>query len=315
MKKILKIVALAIFSIVIIFILKVAVLGIPSYDPPQLQFEVQLDSTKIERGKKLTLMLCANCHIDPKTEKLTGTLMLDAPPEFGKVYSQNITQDKQYGIGNWTDGELIYLLRTGIKKDGSYAPPYMAKLPKMADEDIESIVAYLRSDDQMIAADATPDHPVEPSFLTKLLCNIAWKPLPMPTQEIPLPDSSDQIAVGRYYAQNLDCFSCHSADFKTNNFLEPELSEGYFGGGNQPLNRKGQVILTANLTPHETGITNYSEAEFVRMLRFGLKSNEAPLRYPMLPYTHLTNDEASAIYKYLQTLTPIDNKVERQFYE
>lgn len=315
MKRILKIVSLSLISVFILFIAKIAFLGIPTYNPPQLQYEVQIDSTKIERGKKLALMLCANCHTDPKTGKLIGTLMLDAPPEFGKIYSQNITKDKTYGIGNWTDAELIYLLRTGIKRDGSYAPPHMAKLPKMADEDIESIVAFLRSDDQLIAAEPTPDIPVEPSFLTKLLCNIAWEPLPMPTQEISLPDTTDQIATGKYYAQNLECFSCHSADFKTNNFLEPELSEGYFGGGNQPLNRKGQVILTANLTPHETGIAKYSEEEFVRMLRFGLKSNEAPLRYPMLPYTHLTNNEAVAIYKYLQTLTPIDNKIERQFYE
>lgn len=315
MKKILKVSGLAIVSILVLFIIKIAVLGIPTYDSPQFVYEVKSDSVKIKRGKKLALMLCANCHTDQKTGKLTGTQMLDAPPEFGTIYSPNITNDKTYGIGNWTDGELIYLLRTGIKKDGSYAPPYMAKLPNMADSDMESIVAFLRSDDPMVAADATPDQPVQPSFLTKLLCNTAFKPLPMPTQVIPLPDRTDQIAVGRYYAQNLECFSCHSADFKTNNFLKPELSEGYFGGGNQPLNRKGQVILTANLTPHETGIGRYNEEQFIKMLRFGLKENEPPLRYPMTPYTHLTEKESAAIYQYLLTLTPIDNKIERKFYD
>ena len=73
-----------------------------------------------------------------------------------------------------TDSELIYLLRTGIKKDGKYAPPYMAKLPNMADEDIDAIISFLRSDDPMMKADATPDQPCEPSFLTKLLCRVAF---------------------------------------------------------------------------------------------------------------------------------------------
>ena len=163
------------------------------------------------------MMLCVNCHSDPKTGKLTGTQMLDAPTEFGKIFSANITQDKTHGIGDWTDAELMYLLRTGIKKDGKYAPPYMAKLPTMADEDIEAIIAFLRSDDPLVAADATEDFPTEPSLLTKFLCMVAFKPLPMPKQEIILPDTTDKIALGKYLAHNLECFSCHSADFKTNN--------------------------------------------------------------------------------------------------
>lgn len=65
----------------------------------------------------------------------------------GKIYSQNITQDSTYGIGNWTDAELLYLLRTGIKKDGQYIPPYMAKLTVTSDQDINAIISFLRSDD------------------------------------------------------------------------------------------------------------------------------------------------------------------------
>ena len=315
MKRILRLSLLILISIVVLFILKIAIQGIPSYEVVTLEYSINSSPEKIERGKKLALMLCANCHRNPETGNLTGSLMLDAPPEFGKIYSQNITNDKQYGIGGWTDGELLYLLRTGIKRDGTYSPPYMAKLPKMSDDDIESIIAFLRSDDKMVQADPTPDQPVEPSFLTKFLCQVAFKPLPMPEQPIPMPDTTDQVALGKYYAQNLECFSCHSADFKTNDFLNPEKSEGYFGGGNKPLNRKGQVILTSNLTPHETGINKYTEEEFIKTLRFGLMKDQNPLRYPMVPYPHLTEYEAGAIFKYLKTIEPIDNKIERQFYD
>lgn len=285
--------------------------GIPTYEVEKIEYEVKSTRAVVERGRKLSMMLCANCHRDPETRKLTGKWMADAPPEFGKIYAPNITNDLEYGIGDWTDGEIKYLLRTGIKRDGQYAPPYMAKLPKMADSDINAIIAFLRSDDPMVNDGHVTDQSSEPSFLTKMLCQFAFKPLPLPDKKITLPDPQDTLALGKYLAHNLECFSCHSADFKTNNFLEPSESEGYFGGGNRPLNREGEVILTSNLTPHETGIGNWTEAAFIKAVKYGLKEGEPALRYPMLPYTQLTDAEVSAIYKYLQTIPPIDNKLVR----
>ncbi|UXP33725.1 cytochrome c [Reichenbachiella agarivorans] len=289
--------------------------GIPSYEVKLTDYHASMTPEAIERGKKLTLMLCAGCHMDRPTGKLIGTQMLDAPPEFGKIYSRNITQDKEHGIGDWTDAELLYLLRTGVKRDGQYIPPYMAKLTVMADQDVDAIISFLRSDDLLVAADPSPGHDSEVAFLTKLLSHLAWKPMPMPTQEIPMPDSTNEVQLGKYLAQNLECFSCHSADFKTNNYLNPEKSDGYFGGGNATLNQKGQVIRTANLTPHETGLGDWTQEKFVKALRFGLKPGEHALRPPMYPYTHLTDGEAAAIFKYLQTIDPIDNKVDRVFYD
>ncbi|MCV9388575.1 c-type cytochrome [Reichenbachiella ulvae] len=289
--------------------------GIPSYEVKLPDYTVKSSPEAIERGKKLALMLCAGCHMNRETGKLTGTQMLDAPAEFGPIYSRNITQDKNYGIGNWTDAELLYLLRTGIKKDGQYVPPYMAKLTNMADEDVNAIIAFLRSDEALVAADPTPDKDSDPSFLTKLLSNLAWKPMPMPTEVIPMPDTADQVQLGKYLAYNLECFSCHSADFKTNDFMNPDQSKGYFGGGNQTLNLKGQIVATANLTPHETGIGNWSQEDFVKAVKFGLVPNDRALRYPMHPYTQLSDYEAASIYEYLMTIPPIDNKVERVFYD
>ncbi|HEX4334892.1 MAG TPA: hypothetical protein VH062_03200 [Polyangiaceae bacterium] len=33
-----------------------------------------------------------------------------------------ITQSRERGIGAWSDGELAYLLRTGVRPDGRYVP-------------------------------------------------------------------------------------------------------------------------------------------------------------------------------------------------
>ena len=315
MKKVLKMGAILISGLLVVLFAAVLFInfrGIPSYDVEKLDYTVQLTPEKVMHGKKLAGMLCANCHMNPETGRLNGTHMRDAPPEFGEIYSANITQDMEHGIGRYTDGELVYLLRTGIKRNGNYAPPYMAKLPAMADEDIDASIAFLRSDDELVQAVNTPAQASKPSFITKLLCNVAFKPLPMPEGKINRPDTTDQIALGRYLAHNLDCYSCHSADFKTNDFLTPEHSKGYFGGGNKPLNRNGEVVFTANLTPDsETGIGNWTEERFVKALKYGLKDGEPALQYPMTPYTSLTDYEAAAIFKYLKTIPAIKNKVNR----
>lgn len=319
MKKVLKFIGLFLLFILILVAVGFIYVNsndIPSYDVENNDFEVKSSLESVERGKKLTLMLCGNCHKSTDTGKFTGGKMLDAPPEFGEIYAPNITQDKTHGIGNWTDGELFFLLRTGIKKNGQYSPPYMAKLPSMADEDLNAILSFLKSDDQLVSSDPTPDKPSKPSFLTKLLCRIAWKPFPMPKEKIELPDSTNSIEMGKYLAINLDCFSCHSADFKTNNFLYPELSEGYFGGGNKPLDKEGRIMLTSNLTPDmETGIGKWTEDKFIKAVKHGLKEGESALLYPMVPYWGLTNSEVSAIFQYLKTIPAISNKVERSLYD
>jgi len=286
--------------------------GVPSYETKKIDYKVEVTPERVERGKKLALLLCVHCHKDANTGTLTGQQMMDAPKEFGNIFSQNITQDKNFGIGSWTDGELLTLLRTGVKRDGQYSPPYMAKLPHMSDEDVNSIIAFLRSDDPLVAASNTVDQPCEPSFLTKFLCLVAFKPLKFPDHAVTPPDTNNMLELGKYLVYNLDCWTCHSADFKKMNVEDPPKTEGYLGGGNKPLTMEGTVMLTQNLTPDpETGIGNWTEEQFVNALKNGIVPNGPPLRYPMVPYIYLTDHEAKAIFAYLKTVPPIKNKVPR----
>ena len=55
---------------------------------------------------------------------------------FGVVYSANITRHPGRGIGGWSDGDIAHLVRTGVARDGRYVPPWMVKLPHLADEDL-----------------------------------------------------------------------------------------------------------------------------------------------------------------------------------
>ncbi|MBS2022486.1 MAG: c-type cytochrome [Deltaproteobacteria bacterium] len=317
MKTLLKIVG-ALVAVLLLavggFAASIALTGIPKYPPPpKYALKVEPTPERIARGKKLAGLLCAECHADPSTQALTGRPLHDLPAQFGKAWSRNITHDTADGIGNWTDGEIYTLLRTGLKPDGTYLPPWMVKLPHLADEDLISVIAYLRSDDPRVAARKGRLPETQPSFFAKLLTRVAFKPLPMPTAPIPMPDKNDPIALGKYLATGaLDCYQCHSKDFATNDGFVPEKSVGFFGGGNQMPDVTGRLITTANLTPDpESGLGRWSEADFRRAVREGFRPDHRPLRQPMARMPELTDDEANAIFAYLRTVPAIHNEVKR----
>lgn len=293
----------------------VAIDGIPKYKTSPPDLKVEITPERVARGKLISHILCSECHLDTKTGRLTGHRLPDLPPEFGVAYSKNITHDKTVGIGSWTDGEIAFLLRTGIRRDGLYTPPWMPKLNRMADEDINSIIAFLRSDDSLVQADPTPDHESEPSFLVKFLTQVAFKPFSYPDHVIVPPDTNDKVAFGKYLALDAyDCFACHSGDFKKMNDREPEKSFQFFGGGNQMPDLGGRVIVTANLTPDkETGIGDWTEEQFVKAVREGVRPDGRLLRYPMVKVSELTEGEVKAIYAYLRTVPPLKHAIARNF--
>ena len=66
----------------------------------------------------------------------------------------------------------------GIKRDGIFTGPFMQS-PHLSDEDLISIIAFLRSDDPLTAPRDIDDRQMKVTFLTKLLLHVAWKPLPV----------------------------------------------------------------------------------------------------------------------------------------
>ena len=317
MKKLLKILAIVLGILVVAvlgFLIFISVRGTGSYEVnvPAIP-NVEVTPARVDRGEKIAAMLCRNCHFNSETGKLTGRLLQEAP-QFGKIYPRNITHDKEFGIGNWTDAEIIYFIRTGINpKSGKFVPPYMPKLTHIADEDLRSVVAYLRSDRPEVQPDKNEYPESEPSFLTKFLSLVAFHPYKYPEKEIPLPDTTNMVEWGKYLTlYQIECFTCHSKDFKTMNIEFPEKSEGFFGGGNILTGSDGQQVTTLNITPdEETGIGKWTEQDFVKALKSGIVPNGPALRNPMIPYLMLTDEEAKAIYAYLRTVPPLKHKVDR----
>ena len=310
---------IAIIIVVLIggFAAFIAIRGIPHYNAEHISLQVQSTPERVARGRVLVSLLCRNCHFDPNTNKFTGRKM-DEVPQFGEVYSKNITHDPVHGIGKWTDGEIAYLLRTGVRPDGRYIPPYMAKLPHLSDEDLYSIISFLHSDNVWFSPDNTTHPDTRPSFLTKFLCNVGIaKPFDYPKTAISQPDTNNAVAWGQYLVYNLECFSCHSADFKKNNYLEPERSTGYCGGGNVFKMPNGTTLSSLNITSDEqTGIGKWDAATFLTAVKSGILPNNQPsLRQPMQPYLWLSDNEIKAIYAYLRSIPKISNKVDRDIPE
>ncbi len=320
MKKVFKFLGFALVGIISIGALGAAYIyfrGVPNYtyapSPEVLALQVPKgDTALIERGLKIAAVMCKACHRGDDG-KMSGSLRTDLPPMFGKVASLNITHDPTHGIGDWTDGELYYFIRTGIRKNGTWAPLFMPKYSTIADEDVKSIIAWLRSDDPDLSPSSREYPPNKWNFLVKFLHNTVFSAPPMPTAPIVVPDSTQQIAFGKYLADDLfGCYACHSGDLTKLDEEIPANSFRFYGGGNQLLNMEGEVVPTANLTMHpEHGIGKWTEQQFVDAVKYCKKPDGGLLFYPMMPHNTLTDNEVRAIFAYLKTVPIIDYKVDR----
>src|SRR4051812_13287793 len=87
------------------------------------------------------------------------------------------------------------------------------------------------------------------------------------------PKGQELIERGRYLATAGDCVACHSV-----------AGGGAYAGG-LAFKLPFGTIYSSNITPDkETGIGNWSDAEFVRAMKHGVGKNGEDL-YPAFPYT------------------------------
>ena len=278
------------------------------YPTTEVDFSETTTTSNIQRGKHLVNLMCTPCHFNDETRRLTGIRMVEVPGIMGKIFSRNITNHVENGIGKYSNAELAFLIRTGISRDGRLMP-YMQK-PNLADEDLRAIVAFLRSDNELVQPS-----PVEPGLTSySPVGRIAiglQKPLPYPAQEIEKPDTLDMVASGYYLVDNLDCYACHSSNFMKIDKLEPDKSKGYMGGGSKLKSYEGKFVTAPNLTFHQTGIADWSEEDFIKALRYGTSKNDEIIAFPMPAFRDLTELEIRSIYAYLKTLKPINHPVKK----
>ena len=74
---------------------------------------------------------------------------------------------------------------------------------------------------------------------------------------------------------------------------------------------EGYSFITPNLTPDkETGImANWDESTFINRMRAGRVHKGSPMPYGA--FSRMDDLELKAIYRYLQSLDPVNNKIEK----
>jgi hypothetical protein len=93
-----------------------------------------------------------------------------------------------------------------------------------------------------------------------------------------------------------------------------------FAGG-QEFKLPSGIAYAANITPHqETGIGSWSKKQFIvrfksyadsSIVPHKVQPNQVNTTMPWFSYAGMTEEDLGAIYEYILSLNPINNKVER----
>jgi mono/diheme cytochrome c family protein len=253
----------------------------------------------LERGKYLMegVVACGNCHVArgdngrPLFDKgLSGGMLFDEPPF--KAYAPNITTDADTGIGKWSDAQLARAIREGIRPDKSIIGPPMPMefYRRLSDADLAAIVAYLRA---------------QPAVSNKVPKSQYAIPLPADygpaVKHVTAPLASNKVKYGEYLADIGHCMECH-----TPRDDKGMLQRARLGAGGQVFRGPWGASVSRNLTPHATGLKNWTDAQIAHAIREGVDRDGKPYQPPMAFafYKHINDADMSALIAYLRSLKP-----------
>lgn len=240
---------------------------------------------------------CGNCHTPlgaegPDLSKSLGGRLVDENSAF-TAYAPNITPASR--VADWTDDQLVRAIREGLRPDGTLIGPPMpfALYRGLSDDDVQSIVAYLRT---VPAVDGQ-----QPESIYNIPLPPAYGP---PVGSVAHPAEGVTVEYGAYLAGPVaHCMDCH-----TPHGPQGPMLDTHAGAGGFEFRGPWGVSVAANLTPHpDDGIARYSDEELKAMITQGVHPDGEPMMPPM-PYAYLarmTPDDLDAIILYLRSLKPL----------
>jgi len=293
----------------------------PKVGPPE-EVTIQGTEAQIERGEYLAnhVAVCIDCHSQRNWDYYAGPIKPGTEGGGGEhfpldelqgipvnLYSKNITP---YAMESWTDGEIIRAFTEGVNKDGEALFPIMPypAYRIMSFEDRNAIVAYLRT--LKPVENTVPEREVGIPF------NFIMQTAPAEADPRPTPDPSDTVAYGRYLTRIASCADCHTPMEKG------EPIEGMYLAGGQPFPLpSGAVSRSGNITPHVgTGIGSWSKEKFISTFKKYYKVSNRRVEVgedglntimPWIMYAGMKERDLGAIYEYLMTVDPVENKVQK----
>jgi len=289
--------------------------------PPAESVRIEATPAKLARGKYLVENVsgCVVCHADRDWTKFSAPVIAGTQGRGGQrfgfgaepfvLFAKNITPG---GVGEWTDGELLRAITAGVSRDGTPLFPLMPypRYARMAREDVEAIVVYLRTLPPLPAQTTPPRH-------LDLPLPFIVRTIPAAPSYGPLPDVSDRVAHGRYVVNAAVCADCHTP-------MDDQgapLAGMDFAGGTPFMPNGVGLVRAANITPDAgSGIGTWSEEQFVEKFRAfrgapartlqgaeRLQNTEMPWTY----YAGMDDQDLRAIYAFLRSVPPVTNRVEK----
>jgi mono/diheme cytochrome c family protein len=267
---------------------------------------------RLERGRYIANGYggCIYCHsphdwsapahpLVPGREGSGGALPYAGLP--GRIVAPNLTPDPETGAGRWTDDQLARAIREGVAHDGRALFPIMpyTHYRHMPDEDLASIVVYLRSLPPV--RNALPR--TELIFPVKYLIRNVPKPVLSPVLD--LAPVFEPVKRGEQLVNLGGCGDCHTPRDR-----DRDLPGMAFAGGT-PFPGPWGYVAAANITPDASGIPYYDEALFIAAMRTGFV-RARPLN-PVMPFQvvkNVSDDDLKAMFAYLRTLKPVRHRVD-----
>jgi mono/diheme cytochrome c family protein len=209
----------------------------------------------------------------------------------GTLYAPNLTPSGN--IKDWTDGEVIRAIREGIHKDGRSLVAMPANdFRSMSDEDVQAVVAYLRSQPAM--GSPTPDNRF--NLIAALMVDfIKIQTAQSPVGQVAAPQPGS-VEYGGYLVSVLTCRGCHG----------PQLKGRSSTPGGPPAPDLTRIVP---YWTEEQFITFFNTGQIpgggtvpVEIMRDGIK-------VPVMPWPAIraatTDEDLQAIYAYIHSLPPV----------
>jgi mono/diheme cytochrome c family protein len=275
------------FTIVLTLLSIVMLIGIVKiYSPrnaPVLDLAIAGTSEQIARGEHLAGSFCASCHSATSELPLTGGVDLgkDFPMPLGSYVSVNLTPAGP--LQSWSDGEIFRAVRNGIDRNGQLLFAMSgARGRHLSDEDIQAIIAYLRSQPAVAHETQTPPDQYNPLALILVGGGVIPEGEPPITEVIAMPPKGPTAEFGQYILSYQDCVLCHGAD----------LSGG----------KPGQL---APIGPNLSLVQGWTQEQFVSTLRTGVDPSGHALnnQMPWKNVGRMDDEELAAVYTYITSLS------------
>jgi mono/diheme cytochrome c family protein len=257
-------------------------------------------AAQISRGEYLARAAdCTACHTTPGGKPFAGGVAFKLP--FGTIYSSNITADKETGIGDWSDEDVIRALHAGVDKEGHPlypAFPYTS-YTALSRDDILAIKAYLFS----LPVVHAPARPNELAFPFNQRWTLSlWNALFLDKERFkPEQGKSEAWNRGAYLATALGhCGECH-----TPRNLAFAMESGKTFAGAELQGWKAYNITSDK----EHGVGEWSDQQLTDYFAKGHAAGRGTASGPMGEVVehslqYLTPSDLAALVTYLRDVKP-----------